>query len=93
MDGVWKIADVGISRTVIVGDASLMTQAGTPGYMAPEMSSGRQYGTSVDMFSLAITFVRHLNRVKITARIVWENKAPENAKGAQQLNRLTLALK
>jgi calcium/calmodulin-dependent protein kinase I len=54
-DAVIKIADFGFARLY---DKGLTTACGTPGYVAPEIISGKRYGCSVDVWSLGvITFI------------------------------------
>ena len=48
-----KVADFGFAKKVRNGN-SLMTQCGTPGYVAPEIVKGIPYGTQVDMWSLGV---------------------------------------
>mmetsp|Transcript_1211 Transcript_1211/g.1850 ORF Transcript_1211/g.1850 Transcript_1211/m.1850 type:complete len:398 (-) Transcript_1211:2529-3722(-) len=48
-----KIADFGFAKRVL-SDASLRTQCGTPGYVAPEILEGVAYGLQVDMWSLGV---------------------------------------
>jgi len=52
-DGSIKIADLGFARQV-KGSASLTTQCGTPGYVAPEILKGEPYGKAVDMWSCGV---------------------------------------
>jgi len=57
-DASIKIADFGFAKKVTgagPGDgASLTTACGTPGYVAPEIINGKQYGKEVDMWSLGV---------------------------------------
>ena len=48
-----KIADFGFAK-ICHKPNSLTTQCGTPGYVAPEILSGRPYGTQSDMWSLGV---------------------------------------
>lgn len=48
-----KVADFGFAKKS-KSDHSLMTQCGTPGYVAPEIIKGTPYGTQVDMWSLGV---------------------------------------
>ena len=48
-----KIADFGFAKKV-TGSKCLMTQCGTPGYVAPEILHGVPYGTKSDMWSLGV---------------------------------------
>jgi serine/threonine protein kinase len=55
-DGVLKIADFGLARGATNAASRLMSTAGTPLYMAPEMLEGRGvYGDGVDVYSAALT--------------------------------------
>lgn len=40
------------------GSKLTMTLAGTPGYIAPEVSSGKPYGFAADIFSLGVVFYK-----------------------------------
>lgn len=48
-----KIADFGFAKRVN-SEHCLMTQCGTPGYVAPEILHGVPYGTKSDMWSLGV---------------------------------------
>jgi serine/threonine protein kinase len=48
-----KIADFGFAKKV-TSDKCLLTQCGTPGYVAPEILHGVPYGTKADMWSLGV---------------------------------------
>ena len=48
-----KIADFGFAKYA-ENDHSLVTQCGTPTYVAPEVICGVPYGTKVDMWSLGV---------------------------------------
>ena len=48
-----KIADFGFAK-ICKKPNSLTTQCGTPGYVAPEILSGKPYGTQSDMWSLGV---------------------------------------
>ncbi|XP_014662215.1 PREDICTED: calcium/calmodulin-dependent protein kinase type IV-like [Priapulus caudatus] len=48
-----KIADFGLSK-IITHDATMSTVCGTPGYCAPEILKGEQYGSAVDMWSVGV---------------------------------------
>ncbi|CAM9413077.1 unnamed protein product [Chrysoparadoxa australica] len=51
-----KVADFGFARPS--GSDGLVTQCGTPGYVAPEILRGHPYGAPVDMWSVGvITFI------------------------------------
>jgi serine/threonine protein kinase len=60
-DGLAKITDFGISRTL---DDGTVTQtgmlAGTPAYLAPEVARGQQPGRESDVFSLGATLYHAL---------------------------------
>eukprot|EP00158_Paraphelidium_tribonemae_P003896 Partr_v1_DN26454_c1_g1_i9_m23833 putative calcium calmodulin-dependent protein kinase len=52
------IGDFGISRTLDDNTKYLKTKIGSSGYIAPEVLMGREYGTTVDVWSLGvITFI------------------------------------
>jgi len=48
-----KIADFGFAKKVS-SSKCLLTQCGTPGYVAPEILHGVPYGTKADMWSLGV---------------------------------------
>mmetsp|Transcript_1862 Transcript_1862/g.2094 ORF Transcript_1862/g.2094 Transcript_1862/m.2094 type:complete len:353 (+) Transcript_1862:148-1206(+) len=48
-----KLADFGFAKKVSSSHC-LLTQCGTPGYVAPEILNGTPYGTKVDMWSLGV---------------------------------------
>lgn len=48
-----KIADFGFAKKVS-SEQCLLTQCGTPGYVAPEILHGVAYGTKADMWSLGV---------------------------------------
>ena len=48
-----KIADFGFAKRV-TDEHCLLTQCGTPGYVAPEILHGVPYGTKADMWSLGV---------------------------------------
>jgi calcium/calmodulin-dependent protein kinase I len=48
-----KIADFGFAKRVS-SEQCLLTQCGTPGYVAPEILHGVPYGTKADMWSLGV---------------------------------------
>jgi len=48
-----KIADFGFAKKV-TSDECLLTQCGTPGYVAPEILRGVPYGQKADMWSLGV---------------------------------------
>jgi serine/threonine protein kinase len=47
-----KLADFGISK--IVSEETLLTNCGTPVYMAPEIWGGKPYTLKVDVWSIGI---------------------------------------
>jgi len=49
-----KIVDFGLSKDQIYGERVARTMCGTPAYMAPEVFIKREYGRSVDWWSLGI---------------------------------------
>lgn len=52
-DAAIKIADFGFAKKV-TSEHCLLTQCGTPGYVAPEILHGVPYGTKSDMWSLGV---------------------------------------
>lgn len=53
-ESVIKISDFGLAR-FLPNDVFATTACGTPGYVAPEILSGKGYGASVDVWSIGIT--------------------------------------
>ncbi len=49
-----KLADFGFATEMNPNGDELTTACGTPGYVAPEIVSGKQYGPAVDMWSLGV---------------------------------------
>ena len=56
----FKLGDFGIARTV-EKTASNLSRKGTYNYMAPEVYTGKEYGLSVDIYSLGLVMYRLLN--------------------------------
>jgi len=50
-----KIADFGFAKIISEGEL-MKTPCGTPGYVAPEILSGKPYGLQADMWSLGVIF-------------------------------------
>ena len=57
----YKLGDFGIART-IERTTSGLSKKGTYSYMAPEVYAGREYGFSVDTYSLGLVLYRMLNK-------------------------------
>ena len=57
----YKLGDFGIART-IERTTSGLSKKGTYSYMAPEVYAGREYGFSVDTYSLGLVLYRILNK-------------------------------
>ncbi|CAK9030650.1 Calcium/calmodulin-dependent protein kinase type 1 (CaM kinase I) (MnCaMKI), partial [Durusdinium trenchii] len=54
-DSALKLADFGFAKQVdATNEDTLATTCGTPGYVAPEIISGKPYGKEVDMWSLGV---------------------------------------
>ncbi|MDR1642284.1 MAG: protein kinase, partial [Clostridiales bacterium] len=62
--GDYKLGDFGIARQ-IERALTAGTRAGSPNYMAPEVYSGKQYGATVDLYSLGLVMHRLLNNKKL----------------------------
>ena len=59
--GDYKLGDFGIART-IERTTSGLSKKGTYRYMAPEVYAGKEYGFSVDTYSLGLVLYRMLNK-------------------------------
>lgn len=51
-----KVADLGFAKIVTKDNPLMTTPCGTPGYVAPEILSGRPYGLQADIWSLGVIF-------------------------------------
>ena len=60
-NGDYKLGDFGIART-IERTTSGLSKKGTYSYMAPEVYIGKEYGFSVDTYSLGLVLYRMLNK-------------------------------
>lgn len=58
--GSYKLGDFGIAR-IIEKTTMGLSRKGTYEYMAPEVYWGREYGSSVDLYSLGMVMYRYLN--------------------------------
>ena len=58
--GSYKLGDFGIAR-IIEKTTKGLSRKGTYEYMAPEVYWGRDYGASVDLYSLGMVMYRYLN--------------------------------
>nr|XP_017520529.1 rhodopsin kinase GRK1 [Manis javanica] len=54
-DGNVRISDLGLAVELKDGQMNTKGYAGTPGFMAPELLRGEEYGFSVDYFALGVT--------------------------------------
>ncbi|XP_033033017.1 rhodopsin kinase GRK1 [Trachypithecus francoisi] len=54
-DGNVRISDLGLAVELLDGQSKTKGYAGTPGFMAPELLQGEEYGFSVDYFALGVT--------------------------------------
>ncbi|ETV96076.1 CAMK/CAMK1 protein kinase, variant [Aphanomyces invadans] len=53
-DANFKLADFGFAKRVDLSKDHLITQCGTPGYVAPEVLRGKAYGNGVDIWSIGV---------------------------------------
>lgn len=53
-DASIKIADFGFAKKVTLDETGLITTCGTPGYVAPEILEGADYGKPVDVWSIGV---------------------------------------
>ena len=60
-NGDYKLGDFGIARR-IERTTSGLSKKGTYSYMAPEVYAGKEYGFSVDTYSLGLVLYRMLNK-------------------------------
>ena len=57
-----KITDFGLAKgSLLVSTAQMRTKAGTPCFMAPEVTEGKGYDESVDVFALGLVFLTLVN--------------------------------
>jgi len=54
IDSPVKLADFGLSRVLDDEEAILITDCGTPNYVAPEVLLGEGYGMEVDVWSIGV---------------------------------------
>ncbi len=62
-DGDFKLGDFGIARTI--ERTATMSQKGTYTYMAPEVYNGKEYGLTVDIYSLGMVLYWFLNENRV----------------------------
>ncbi|ETV79702.1 CAMK/CAMK1 protein kinase, variant 1 [Aphanomyces astaci] len=53
-DASFKLADFGFAQRIDLSKSHLVTQCGTPGYVAPEVLRGKAYGNGVDIWSIGV---------------------------------------
>jgi serine/threonine protein phosphatase PrpC len=53
-----KLIDLGVAKRARETEASVISEPGTPSFMAPELFSGRSAGEKSDQFSLGVTIYR-----------------------------------
>ncbi|OCT79441.1 hypothetical protein XELAEV_18026252mg [Xenopus laevis] len=77
--GLIRIADFGLAAEGVFGDETIADYAGTIGYMAPEISNGENYDSTVDYWSLGVILHEMLTGRK-PAFSWWTNnfKCPQN---------------
>jgi len=69
-DMIPKIADCGVSK--VIRSATMQTTAGTPLYMAPEVRSLCPYGSSADIFSLAMMLLESIIAKESSKHRKWQ---------------------
>ncbi len=73
--GDFKLGDFGIARTL--GNASTsMTQAGSPNYLAPEITKSSRYDATVDIYSLGLVLYRYANDNRLPFVEPGQNTSP-----------------
>lgn len=79
--GDFKLGDFGIARTL--GNASMsMTQAGTPNYLAPEITKSSRYDATVDLYSLGLVLYRYANDNRLPFIELGQNTSPSERQRA-----------
>ena len=71
---VCKISDLGISKTNLTRFDKFSTYLGSPAYMAPEMTSNKEYSNKVDVYALGLIYYA-----------VYKNAIFENSSGCRSL--------
>ena len=57
-----KITDFGLAKDAMLASTAITrTNAGTPGFMAPEVVERKPYDASVDVFALGLVFLALVN--------------------------------
>ena len=53
-NGILKLGDFGISRSLEYGEAKAQTSVGTPLFMPPEVCQGKEYDNKADVWALGV---------------------------------------
>jgi serine/threonine protein kinase len=63
--GIYKICDYGLSSVAMANPHSMayLSSVGSPLYAAPEILNGKQYNSSIDLFSLGVMIYECIYKV------------------------------
>ena len=85
-EGIMKIADFQISKTVAPDDDIKMTsKIGDPSYMAPEVCNGENYDSKCDIWSVGVIFYELIYK-----KIPWDVSNPSEDDMKQKYEKLVL---
>ncbi|CAO3637825.1 unnamed protein product [Mucor fragilis] len=93
MQGQIKLSDFGYCAQIDKKQSKRTTLAGTPCWMAPEVVQRKEYGPSVDIWSLGITAIEmvegsppHLEDPEQAIRLLTTQRVPPSLKDPEQLS-------
>ena len=86
--GDYKLGDFGVARQ-IERTMSGLSKKGTYTYMAPEVFAGKEYGPSVDLYSLGIVMYRYLNNNRTPFLPPFPEPITPNSREEAQRRRMT----